>query len=131
MKYRLKYFAPSVLYVILILFLSCLNQRFVTNHTWGIEDFILHTTEYHFFGVTLIWAILRDKPIGELKASYRLAVGLGAISAIADEFYQYFVPTRFASIDDVVADVFGVILSIITFSLLMKIPILERFRQNA
>ena len=131
MKYRLKYFAPSVLYVILILFLSSLNQRFVTNHTWGIEDFILHTTEYHFFGVTLIWAILRDKPIGELKASYRLAVGLGAISAIADEFYQYFVPTRFASIDDVVADVFGVILSIITFSLLMKIPILERFRQNA
>jgi len=31
----------------------------------------------------------------------------------------------------VVADVFGLILSVITFSLLMKIPFLERFRQNA
>ncbi len=129
--YRFKYFAPAVLYVILILTLSSLNQRVVANLSWGVQDFILHFVEYHFYGVTLIWALYREKPRTELKASYRLAVSLGALSAMADEFYQAFIPSRFSTIEDVVADIFGVILSIITFSLLMKIPVLEKFRQNA
>ena len=131
MIYRLKYFGPSVLYVIIIVALSSLNQKIVANFTWGVEDFILHATEYHFYGVTLIWAVLREKPWHDLKASYRLAVGIGALTAMADEFYQSFVPSRYSTIEDVVADVFGVILSIITFSLMMKLPFLERFRQNA
>ncbi|MBT3252906.1 MAG: VanZ family protein [Candidatus Marinimicrobia bacterium] len=130
-RYRLKYFAPAVLYVILIFTLSSLNQRIVSNLSWGLEDFLLHFTEYHFYGVTLIWAVMRDKPRSELKSSYRLAVSIGALSGMADEFYQSFVPSRYSTIEDVVADVFGVILSIITFSLLMKIPILERFRKHA
>jgi len=129
--YRLKYFAPAALYIGLILSLSSLNQRMVSNYSWGIEDFILHSVEYHFYGVTLIWAVLREKSWVELKPSYRLAVSIGAISAIADEIYQSFVPTRYATMEDVVADIFGVILSIITFSLIMKIPVLERFRQDA
>jgi len=129
--YRFKYFAPAILYVCLILGLSSLNQGTVSKFTWGVEDFILHAIEYHLFGVTLIWAMLRDKPWQELKASYRLGVSLGALTAIGDEFYQSFIPGRFSSVEDVVADVFGVILSIITFSLLMKIPVLERLRQNA
>jgi len=129
--YRFKYFAPAILYVLLIIGLSSLNQVTVSKFSWGIEDFLLHATEYHLLGVTLIWAMLRDKPWHELKSSYRLAVSLGALIAIADEFYQSFVPSRFSSVEDVVADVLGVILSIITFSLIMKIPALERLRQNA
>ncbi len=129
--YRVKYFIPAVLYVLLIIGLSSLNQVTVSKLTWGIEDFFLHAIEYHFFGVTLIWAVLREKPWPELKSSYRLAVSIGALSAMADELYQSFVPGRFSTVEDVVADVLGVILSIITFSLLMKIPFLERYRQNA
>ncbi len=131
MAYRVKYFLPAILYVLLIITLSSLNQNVVAQYSMGIQDFILHASEYHLFGLTIIWAVLRDKPWKELKPSYRIAVGVGALFAFADEFYQSFVPTRFSTMDDVVADVFGVILSIITFSLLMKIPILERFRQNA
>ncbi len=131
MRYRLKYFAPAFVYVGLIITLSSLNQRLVSNYSWGVEDFILHTLEYHFYGVTLIWAVLREKSWLELKSSYRLAVSIGAISAIGDEIYQSFVPSRYSTMEDVVADIFGVILSIITFSLIMKIPVLERFRQNA
>jgi len=129
--YRAKYYIPAILYVLLIFALSSLNQVTVSKFTWGIEDFFLHAVEYHFFGVTLIWAVFRDKPWQELKPSYRLAVSIGALLAIADEFYQSFIPGRFSTVEDVVADVFGVILSIITFSLLMKIPALERFRQHA
>jgi VanZ family protein len=130
-RYRLKYFAPAFVYVGLIITLSSLNQRLVSNYSWGVEDFILHTLEYHFYGVTLIWAVLREKSWLELNSSYRLAVSIGAISAIGDEIYQSFVPSRYSTMEDVVADIFGVILSIITFSLIMKIPVLERFRQNA
>lgn len=131
MAYRIKYYGPAFVYVILIVFLSSLNQTVVTNFSWGIEDFILHVTEYHIFGIALIWAFFREKPATELKQSYRLAIGLGTLFAMADEFYQSFIPSRFSSIDDVVADTFGLILSIITFSLLMRIPALERFRIDA
>ncbi len=131
MLYRLKYFGPAVLYVALILFLSSLNQRVVAELSWGVQDFILHGLEYHFYGVTLIWAFLREKPMTELKVSYRLAVSVGALTAVADEFYQSFIPSRCSTIEDVVADIFGVILALITFSLIMKISVLERFRQNA
>jgi len=129
--YRIKYYAPAALYVVLILTLSSLNQQFVANFTWGIEDFILHTVEYHLFGITLIWASFREKSAAELKVSYRLAVSVGTLFAMTDEYYQSFIPSRVSSIEDVVADVFGLILSIITFSLLMKIPFLERFREDA
>ena len=84
MAYRFKYFAPAVLYVLLIITLSSLNQRVVTNLSLGVEDFILHATEYHLYGLMLIWAILREKPKHDLKVSYRLAVGVGALSAFAE-----------------------------------------------
>ncbi len=131
MVYRLKYFAPAILYVLLITLLSSLDQESVAYLSWGIQDFILHAVEYNFYGVTLIWAFYREKPQHELKMSFRLAVSVGALSAVADEFYQSFVPTRYSTIEDIAADVFGLILSIITFSLLMKIPLLEKFRKDA
>ena len=131
MVYQLKYYAPSALFVLLILVLSSLDQTTVGTYSWGIGDFYLHSAEYNLFGVTLIWAFYRDKPKIELKLSYRLAVSVGALFAMTDEFYQSFVPTRYSTIEDVVADVFGLILSIITFTVLMKIPLIERFRQNA
>jgi len=129
--YRFKYFTPAILYVLLILGLSSLNQSTVAKFSWGIQDFILHAIEYNLLGVTLIWAILRDKPWHELKSSYRLSVSIGALIGILDEFYQSFIPGRFSTVEDVVADVFGVILSIISFSLLMKIPSLKQMRENA
>jgi VanZ family protein len=129
--YQLKYYTPAVLYFLLIITLSSLNQTTVAQYTWGIQDFILHVIEYNLFGVTLIWAIYREKPVMELKPSYRLALGVGALFAIGDEFYQSFIPTRVSTMEDVVADILGLILSLITFSLMMKIQTLEKFRKHA
>ena len=131
MVYRIKYFGPAVVYVLIIFTLSSLDQRIVANLSWGMKDFVLHAVEYHFFGVTLIWAMLREKPLFELRASYRLAVGIGALTAISDEFYQSFVPSRYSTVEDVVADIFGVILSIITFSLLLKLKWIQSVRTHA
>ena len=129
--YRIKYLAPAFGYVLLIIGLSSLSQEVVAAYSWGIQDFLLHGTEYHFYGVTLIWAFLRNKPQRELRTAYGLAVSVGALTGMADEFYQSFVPSRCSTIDDVVADVFGVILSIITFRLLMRIPKFETWRRHA
>ena len=129
--YRIKYFLPAVLYALIIVALSSLNQDTVGTFTFGIADFILHAGEYNILGVTLIWAFYREKPHTEFRQSYMLAISTGAIIAILDEVYQSFIPTRFSSIEDVVADVFGLILSIITFSLLMKIPGMDKYRLNA
>lgn len=129
--YRVKYYAPSILYVILILFLSSLDQSTVKHFSRDMADYLLHSVEYNIYGVTLIWAFYREKPRTELRYSYRLAVSVGALTAMGDEFYQSFIPSRYSTIEDVVADIFGLILSIITFSLIMKIPVMEKFRQNA
>ena len=130
-KYSLKFYAPAVLYILLILTLSSLNQRLVQNLSWGLEDFLLHATEYHLFGLTLIWAVYRDKPKHEYRNSFRVAMGVGTLVAMGDEFYQSFIPSRYSSMEDVVADVFGMLLSTITFSLMMKISALEKLRQHA
>lgn len=129
--YQFKYYSPSILYVLLILFLSSLDQDVVAAYSYGIADFILHSVEYNILGVTLIWAVYREKPRLEFRRSYSLAISTGTLIAIADEFYQSFIPTRYSTVEDVVADVFGLILSVITFSVLMKIPILEKFRTHA
>lgn len=131
MVYRFKYFSPSFIYVFLILILSSLNQDVVGTITFGIADFILHAAEYNILGVTLIWSFYREKPPFEFRNSYLLAISTGAMIAFLDEIYQAFIPTRFSSIEDVVADIFGLILSVITFSLLMKIKSLDEFRLNA
>lgn len=131
MGYRLKYFTFAPLYVILILILSSLDQNIVGAFSFGIKDFVLHAVEYNILGVTLIWAFYRDKLPSEFRNSYLLAISTGSLIAILDEVYQAFVPTRFSTIEDVVADIFGLILSVITFSLLMKIKPLENFRQHA
>ena len=131
MKSKLKFKLPALLYMGLILSISSLNQQMVSKYSFGLEDFMLHAVEYNVLGVLLIWAIYSDKAEIELKQSYRLAMGAGTLFAMADEFLQSFIPSRHASLEDVVADVFGLILSIISFSLLMKIPGLQRLRQNA
>ncbi|MCF7807549.1 MAG: VanZ family protein [Candidatus Marinimicrobia bacterium] len=131
MAYQLKYYAPPIVYVLLILFLSSLNQNVVSTYSFGLADYILHGVEYHILGVTLIWAFYREKPRLEFRSSYSLAISTGSLIAMADEFYQSFIPTRYSTIEDVVVDVFGLILSVITFSLLMKIPRLEKFRIDA
>lgn len=126
-----RFYLPPILYVLLILFLSSLNQQTVVRYSFDLKDIVLHFLEYHFYGVLLIWGFLNDQPLETLKRAYGKAILAGSLTAIADEFYQSFVPSRFASIHDVFSDVAGVVCAILTFMILIRIPLLNRWRLNA
>jgi VanZ family protein len=66
-----------------------------------------HFSEYFVLAV-LVMRALRQEP-GEKLHTRQLVFGLGltALYAASDEFHQTFVPSRTASIADVVLDIFG------------------------
>lgn len=73
---------------------------------------LAHFSEYAFMGV-LVERISRELPIK--RSVVRLAIGVFwvAASAALDEWHQYFVPGRCASIPDVILDTCGGIFGIL------------------
>lgn len=66
-----------------------------------------HFSEYFILAVLILRALRQET--GEKLQTPRLALGLGltALYAVSDEFHQAFVPSRTASIADVLLDIFG------------------------
>ncbi len=126
-----RFYLPPIAYVLLILSASSLPGASVAKLTFDISDYILHFIEYNFFGVTLIWAFLGAQAFDALKKATGLAILAGCLTAVLDEFYQSFIPTRFSSVYDVLADSLGVLFSLATFLVLMKLPFLNRWRTGA
>jgi VanZ family protein len=70
-------------------------------------DYLAHFLEYALFGLTLAWALAA----GRLRSLTPSQAGLGLLIASAcgalDEFHQWFVPNRNASVRDWIADTVG------------------------
>ena len=128
----MKYWLPPVIYTILIVMASSLPQQVVKEYSFNLSDKLLHTAHYMIYGTTLIWAFLGSRTLSDgFKQAYLRAIGVGILVGILDEFYQSFMPTRFSSAWDALADTTGVLLAGVVFYYLMKIPVLERMRRNA
>jgi VanZ family protein len=75
-----------------------------------------HVTEYAVLGL-LLWRVLR-RPAEPMVPSWRwshagLALALAALYAATDEFHQAFVPSRQASVWDVLLDTAGAALGLL------------------
>lgn len=76
-----------------------------------------HFTEYFVFG-GLLWRALRSHAaIGTRSRRLALSIAVTAIYAASDEWHQSFVPSRTASVVDVVIDTLGGICGIWAFKL--------------
>jgi VanZ family protein len=76
-----------------------------------------HFTEYFVLG-GLLWRALRyHDAAGSRSRRLALSIAITAIYAISDEWHQSFVPSRTASVIDVLIDTFGGICGIWTFKL--------------
>ncbi|MGN6732999.1 MAG: VanZ family protein [Candidatus Binatia bacterium] len=76
-----------------------------------------HFTEYFVLG-GLLWRALRyHDAAGSRSRRLALSIAITAIYAISDEWHQSFVPSRTASLMDVLIDTFGGICGIWTFKL--------------
>ena len=87
---------PAVVYAALIFYLSSIPGRDVPHV--GINDKVLHFILYAVFGILLMLACPR----------FWIAVGVGLLYAVSDEWHQSFVPGRAVEVLDVCADVAGV-----------------------
>lgn len=71
-------------------------------------DYVMHALEYLGLGGLLGITI---RSAGRMRGSSSLTVFIGFAYALSDEFHQFFVPGRNASISDLAADLFGIILA--------------------
>ncbi|MBI4999418.1 VanZ family protein [Candidatus Gottesmanbacteria bacterium] len=107
--------SPAILWAGLIFYLSSLSVLPPTGN-WFF-DFIVpnlaHLTEYGIL-FALIWRARRN-----VFLSFVLTI----IYALSDEFHQAFVPTRTASLIDILVDIFGMIIAwLVIWKLLPKAP---------
>ena len=129
---QVRYWLPPVIYTGLIILASSLPQGVVKEYSFELSDKLLHTMHYMVYGLTLIWAFLGSRSVSEgFKKAYLQAIGVGILVGMLDEFYQSFMPSRFSSGYDVLADSVGILLAGLTFYYLMKIPVFERIRRHA
>jgi VanZ family protein len=99
------YRLPVVLYAGLIFFLS--SGPVPSTELENIPDYYLHFSEYSLFYIVLFWAIHEGfRPLPG-RGSYWLPAILTILFGISDEFHQMFVPSRDASILDILADSVG------------------------
>ena len=92
----------AITYALMIFYLSSLQIPPLPGPS--ISIFLLHFLEYLGFGFVVLMA-LRGRVLRENAP--RLALALSALYAVSDEFHQFFVPGRVASVFDVYADWLG------------------------
>ena len=99
------FWAPVIAYAALIYFLSSLEGHLAPK-LFRFGDKVLHLIEYLPFGYLTVRAVrvdLRHRWLGALLVSFFVV----SLYALSDEFHQRFVPGRFCSLWDWVADLIG------------------------
>ena len=107
-----KYWAPPLLYMILIFIVSSLEQPPFPppKFEWIGIDKLLHFIEYSILSVLLTIAFVNASPTWfPARWIWVTAALISILYGASDEIHQYFVPGRFATIADWVSDVIGAI----------------------
>ncbi len=112
----LSLWVPVVACLFLIYFLS---SRTADQLYYSTPDFVAHGLEYAVLGLFLIRALN-----GGMARKLRWRVVLGTLGlslawAVGDELHQMVVPTRIASVGDVIADMTGSALACVTFAVVV------------
>jgi VanZ family protein len=99
---KLWLFGPAILWCAVLFALSAQSRL---PETPG-GDKVAHVLAYIATGGLFVRAVLGGSSLGLPKA-WLVAVLLGALYGLSDEFHQSFVPGRDASLGDAAADAFG------------------------
>ena len=115
MRY-LKYWVPPLLYMGLIFVISSLEQPPLPmpKFEWLTIDKLYHFVEYGILGALLAIAFV-NVPLKGLPTNWRWtgAALIAILYGASDEWHQTFVPGRFATLADWVADVLGAIAGVL------------------
>ncbi len=112
----MKYWIPPLLYMALIFVVSSLEQPPLPmpEFEWLTIDKLYHFVEYAILGGLLAIAFVKAKPaVVPSKLIWLVATVLSILYGASDEWHQTFVPGRFATLADWVADVLGSIAGVL------------------
>ncbi|MCE2413196.1 VanZ family protein [Candidatus Poribacteria bacterium] len=106
----LKYWVPLLLYMALIFVISSLEQPPLPmpEFEWLTIDKLYHFIEYAILGGLVARALVKAKPdLVPSRLVWYVAAVFSILYGASDEWHQTFVPGRFATLADWVADVLG------------------------
>lgn len=121
---NLLFWVPTLVYAILIFSLS--HQSTPPGADYG-PDYLLHFIEFGIFALTVIFGLTRGF---QRKLTPRLGLiawGASTLYGGLDEFHQYFIPDRFSSVQDLLADSLGAATVVGLFLLVNRY---RRFRER-
>lgn len=105
-KQFVRYWLPVCIYAGLIFCLSSIPQPQLPR-VMPLPDYLLHFLEYLPFGFLLARAFKNTKKDCSVKKAILYGSVAVVIYALSDEFHQWFVPGRNASLLDIASDTFG------------------------
>ena len=112
----MRYWVLSLLYMALIFVVSSWEQPPLPmpEFEWLTIDKLYHFIEYAILGGLLAIAFVKAKPaVMPSKLIWLVATVLSILYGASDEWHQTFVPGRFATLADWVADVLGSIAGVL------------------
>ena len=112
----MKYWIPPLLYMALIFAISSMKQPPLPmpEFEWLTIDKLYHFIEYAILGGLLTRAFVKASPsVIPSRFAWHAAVVLSILYGASDEWHQTFVPGRFATFADWVADVLGSIAGVL------------------
>ncbi len=112
----MKYWVPSLLYMALIFGVSSMEQPPLPmpKFEWLTIDKLYHFIEYAILGGLLAWAFVKARPpFVPSQTIWVLAAVISILYGASDEWHQTFVPGRFATLADWVADALGSIAGVL------------------
>ncbi len=116
----LKHYFPVIIYAALIFWASSREEALFD---MGIEqagfDKLLHIAEYSVFGFLLMKALTVTSGL-PVKALIFISLIIGSIYGVLDEWHQYYVPGRTASVLDLISDSIGTFLGALIFTVFKK-----------
>ena len=114
--YNLKYLHLTISYILFISILSHISSDGLPEspNSFSNQDKIFHLVEFFILGILIQLSFLERKFKDKNKIIF-LTIIIGFSIACIDELHQSFVPGRQCSINDLLFDFFGIILSLINY----------------
>lgn len=107
MKKFFLYWLPVYVYAGVIFYLSSLSRIPPAIIEVQSNTFILHMIEYAILSILLFRAFINSKNTMFKEKAIHLAIIISILYGITDEIHQYFVPGRFTSVLDLLANSVG------------------------
>jgi len=101
---------PLLAYVTLIFILSSRSLHTFLPGRITSGDKLIHIMEYAVLAALSVRALYYFLPNMDIKKLFVLGVLFAGLYGVSDEIHQYFVPSRYAEVYDVMADVIGALL---------------------